>query len=213
MGEIASAPRLWSDFDGTAVEIVSKANPRNWSKYPLKSVPGYVDFLRGVRRGGVEVAGAVSVRPDIMPRRWATSRSVATLGLTEFFGNSAQLVLTGNEKDKAQHLVTESLGGRVGMIDDKPHRIGLALLDALSKREQSQQRVIVLGVVAHQRSQEYLDRFVTEAATQTEDLLMVEPDCRTVSVHGLSYMLQVTSLEPYSEIAGTAFAQQIAAAA
>lgn len=26
-----SKPRLWSDFDGTAVEIVSKAHPYNWS--------------------------------------------------------------------------------------------------------------------------------------------------------------------------------------
>ena len=111
---------LWSDFDGTAVGLKGKTDPRNWTKYPLPLKQGYANFLNGVHTSGVDIAGIVSRRPDIWPRRFVTHRSIAKLGLENYF-NDTNVILAGSEFLKAQHVVARASNKQVGIIDDKPH--------------------------------------------------------------------------------------------
>lgn len=215
MSNVERPPQLWSDFDGTAVETVSKANPRNWLKYPLAGLAGYVEFLRGVQAGGVEVAGIISRRPEIAPRRWATNRTIAQLGLSEFFSNPSQVLLVGSETAKAFHLSVESAFGTVGVIDDKPHKVGQALLknlfvDAPKVAEHRDHNPIVLGVIAHEKSQEYVERLVDQADilvdVQRDGLRIEEVTGGGVSIVGRALNLRVVQLEPFTRQAGEHFA-------
>lgn len=212
-------PRLWSDFDGTAVEIVGKVNPRNWSKYPLAGMPGYVDFLRGVRNSGVDVAGVVSRRPNILPRRFVTARSVAQLGLGEFFEPS-QLVCAGSEAAKGQFVVEQSAEARVAIVDDKPHRAGQAVVNALLEKfpvltddtDPTTRPQITVGVVAHPKSAEYMSRFIDELDQNDNLDQVVRMDShgmQGVQVSDPNFELTVLQLEPYSIATGHQFAAHL----
>lgn len=207
-------PKLWSDFDGTAVEIVSKANPRNWSKYPLKGLDGYVEFLRGVQDGGVDFAGIVSRRPNIAPRRLATKLSVAKLGIDEFFRGEQQVVLTGNEHKKGTFVADQAADRVVGIIDDKPHKIGVAILNAL-KRPSVFRSTVVVGAVNHSKTQMYVEGLANAAVQHKTDALAagvpaIDVEDRTdggLILTGSNFDIHVVPVEPYSAEAGQAFAQ------
>lgn len=206
-------PELWSDFDGTAVEIVSKANPRNWSKYPLAAIEGYLDFLKGVRGGGVAMAGIVSRRPNILPRRVVTARSVAQLGIDAYFSNKGQIVLAGSEEAKAEVIVDASSRVVVGMIDDKPHKLGESLLGALRAdyRGGVTGKEIVLGAVAHKRTAEHMEAFAEfadkwSATVHSGAEVTTEPGAVHV-VDKNSFALHVVQIDPYSCEAGQEFAE------
>lgn len=212
---IDPAPRLWSDFDGTAVAIARKTNPRNWSKYPLPGLAGYVDFLRGVQTSGVEVAGVVSRRPDILVRRLATTRSIVRLGFLEFFGNSSQIVLAGSEEAKGRFIAEQSKNAPIGMLEDKPHALGKVLIGVMQGSDYPifPHHPITLGVVNHPKSQEYIERLAEHAA----GLEAVGVSTREVpsnaglgfSLRSESLSIDVVQLEPYTELAGKAFGQRL----
>ncbi len=111
--------QVWSDFDGTAVTLARRISVHNALKYPLRLMPGYLDFLEGLRLGGAEIAGVISRRPDIRPRRFVTARSVARLGMVTYFPETKNLVLAGSERAKANHLLNQDNDKPLGLIDDK----------------------------------------------------------------------------------------------
>lgn len=204
MKEIVT-PQLWSDFDGTAVEIKGKLDPRNWLKYPLPIIDGYEDFLDGVTNGGMEIAGIVSRRPEI--RRLVTKKSIAKLGLQSYFPDSNKVHLMGSEDDKAGFIADKALRlGSVAMIDDKPHQFGLSLVESLDVYpEPNMHRNVVLGVVNHSKSPEYIERFFDETSknlwvntAQADDGLLVS---------GLGFNVHVVALDPYSYETGRSFAK------
>lgn len=212
----APNPVLWSDFDGTAVETVGLLNPRNWIKYPLEGVPGYAEFLEGVQEGGVAIGGIVSRRPDILPRRYVTDRSIAELDLEGFFPTADQRVLTGDEARKGIFVVEEAQKGRpVGMVDDKPHHIGPSLLAALIETPLDVSTpTITLGVVNHGRSEEYMMRFVeAERERRGEKRVSVteKVNDHTFALRAPDYRfrLDVVRLPSYSGPAGEAFAERL----
>jgi hypothetical protein len=214
-------PSLWSDFDGTAVKVLSKADPRNWAKYPIPKIDGYFNFLYGVRSMGVDVAGIVSRRPDILPRRIVTARSIAKLGLREFFKSPEQIVLTGSEAKKGAFVAEKSKATTVGLIDDKPHRVGPEILNKLLEEEpderqplSEQARRVALGVVSHPKSTEYTERFIDGVREQTDEtgIKVVErSNDHVFFLHGPNYgfELSVVQLEPYSMYAGDVFATHL----
>ncbi len=207
MSETSS--KLWSDFDGTAVALARKVDPRNWTKYPLKALPGFTDFLSGVIEGGADFAGFVSRRPGV--RRWVTMRSISKLGISSHFTNGQRLVLTGSEEDKGRFLTNESLDHVVGMVEDKPHQLGHVLIGSLleSKRHLAERNhMIVLGAVAHARTQEYLDRLLTGIDVLT-DVTIHEPGDGDYQLHGPSFQLDIVPLQPYSHTAGLQFAAKL----
>lgn len=213
-------PRLWSDFDGTAVALARKTDPRNWSKYPLRGLAGYVEFLKGVQSTGVEIAGVVSRRPDIFPRRLATNRSIAKLGLSKFFNRPEQVVHQGSEEAKGRFVLEQSRISTIGMLEDKPHKLGAVLLGALTEPVRHldvPRHPILLGVVSHDRSQEYIERLVEQVEAKiTGGLHVTESSCGIGRAISTSFRLEteflnlhVTPLQPYSEQAGEAFGQAI----
>lgn len=203
-----------SDFDGTAVEIVPKWNPRNWTKYPLKMVPGYADFIRGAIDGGLENGGIVSRRAE-WARKGVTDRTIRQLGLTSFFGDSKMVYLAGSETTKAKAVVYRASKVAVGVIDDKPHKIGVELVRELTERTVYNRRrynPIVLGVVNHTSSEEYTDRL--QVALGEVDGVCIDTDVAgdTFTVYGprleaAQFMLRVVQLGPYTLEAGQRFAQ------
>lgn len=212
------APRLWSDFDGTAVGIVGKTNPRNWSKYPLPAIEGYADFLRGVQATGVEIAGVVSRRPDIFVRRMATARSIRKLGFSEFFTRPDQIVHQGSEEAKGRFVAEQSRATAVGMLEDKPHKLGAVLLGALSEHVQHPEvpnNPILLGVVKHGKSQEYIERLATAAnALTSNDITVSETGPITsvgLSVEADGFSMNVVQLPTFSQFTGRDFGQQLLA--
>lgn len=209
MSESLRRPRLWSDFDGTGVELVPKTNPRNWSKYPLRAIDGYVDFLRGVRDGGVEIAGVVSRRPAI--RKWVTARSIAKLGMDEVFPGAQPFVLAGSEDRKADFVANQSRFGKVGMIDDKPHKFGASLLrslDASDGRPDGGRQTVIVGAVDHDKTGDYVDRFL-EMAHNEFGIVPIKGEAGSHIVPSGNFIVHIVTIEPYSFEAGQAFAETL----
>lgn len=201
MSEIAR-PRLLSDFDGTALETVPKTNPRNWTKYPLAMVNGYLHFLGGVQSAGVEVASIVSRRPNILPRKLATMRSVGKLGMREFFQDDKQIVLAGSEKKKAQVVAREADSATVGFVDDKPNVFGIALINALNANKPEETfRSIVLGAVEVTGKWAKL-RELAERAALIDGVSVNTGMGRQLLIcdEASSFRVQVVPLRPFDEI-------------
>lgn len=208
MSESLTKPRVWTDFDGTAVALAPKISLRNALKYPLDVMPGYIEFLRGVQLGGADVAGIISRRPDIAPRRWATQRSIAKLGLAKHLGEHKQMVLAGSEKAKGLVLVEQSKQGQIAMVEDKPHKLGSVLVDSLiqvAEKADEFHSSIVLGAVAHPRTNEYMDRFYAYVA-ELKDVDVYDTSDHSFAIDGGNFYIEALPLEPYSLEAGLSFA-------
>lgn len=209
-------PVLWSDFDGTAVETVSKLNPRNWAKYPLDGIPGYEEFLEGAQGAGVEIGGIVSRRPDILPRRFVTSRSIANLGLQRFFPDLHHRVLTGDEARKGIFVVGEAQKNRpIGIIDDKPHHVGPALLAAMIETPLDVPiSPVILGVVNHDQSEEHMMRFIEDADNRRGEAQLhvterLNDHSFALRAWDFRFCLDVVRLPHYGDSAGEAFAERL----
>lgn len=205
-----NTPELWSDFDGTAVGIKGKIDPRNWTKYPLPVIDGYADFLKGFGDYGGRIAGIVSRRPDIAPRRLATHRSIAKLGLQAYFGDPSKVLLTGSETTKAAHVLGEAAHARVGLIDDKPHRVGAEMIESLSANHSTESTHITLGAVRHDKQEEYMDRLLS-FAEQHPSVGSIEEwkgGPRYDIIVGESRLCLV-GLKPYSRTAGQVFVEDV----
>lgn len=210
------APVLWSDLDGTAVVKKGKFNKHNWRKYPLPLIPGYVDFMRGVQAQDLHVAGLVSRRPDMAQRRRVTARTIAELGLDEFFDLPEQVKLTGSEKAKGLFVLERSRQTPVALVDDQPHKFGKVLLNALSDPEAQTHEdghTIVLGVVQHKRSQDRTMRLLQYARDLDNTCLRVEEFATRTNllVGGIRLCtdqldLKIIQLPEYSAKAGESFA-------
>jgi hypothetical protein len=204
-----NVPKLWSDFDGTAVKKYSARNPRNWSKYPLPGIDGYSDFLQGVKNTGVEFGGVVTIRKELV-RSGATNRSIKKLGYRSLIGPDS-VVYAGNETNKGKFVAEKSIETTVGMIDDKPHKLGKFILGALIdsvQQPETQHNPIVLGVVAHEKSLEYIDRLAGYITELPSGIITLEEQTNTgFIVKADRFSLQVTPLQPYTEQAGEAFGQ------
>jgi hypothetical protein len=170
MTEFAT-PELWSDFDGTAVELAKKHQPRNWRKYPLQMIDGYDEFLEGVSDGGIKLSGIVSRRPNIKQRRRVTMRSIEENGLDRFFPEE-NVVLTGSEQSKAEFILKQAECGVVVLADDKPHKIGSEILKILQSgvrgAEGGSGRTLILGVAGEEFAHRNSTRLMAYAAEYRE---------------------------------------------
>lgn len=210
-------PKLWSDFDGTAVAVVRKINPRNWSKYPLPSIAGYSDFLRGVRASGVEIAGVVSRRPDILARRMATSRSITKLGFSEFFGKRDQIVHAGSDSAKGRFVARQSEASAIGMLEDKPHHLGSIIIGALIEPSSPDisHHPILLGVVNHRRSQEHIEVLHDMTTKNLKGDINIsqtgESGLWGLEITCARFLLDVVQLAPYTNQSGEEFGNRLQA--
>lgn len=211
MSQAKQSPRLWSDFDGTAVEKLFLVHPRNGIKYPLKGIPGYADFLKGARDSDVEIGGVLSARPNGRSRRWATARSMSSLGLGNLFAPPAQVILAGSDQAKGLHLVAESRTTTVGMLEDRPHRVGPVLFNALmtdASAPKTAHHPIVIGVVEHARSDEYIERLMQQAQQLGERVVIAE-SAASIHITSESAQIGLVALPAYSMQAGQDFAARL----
>lgn len=200
---------VWSDFDGTAVELVNRLNPRHYTTYPLAIIDGYKNFLHGIREGGGEVAGIVSARADRSYRRWATVSSITKLGLTEFFRDqSKQMFLAGNEQRKADFIITQARRETIGFVDDRPHCIGTSLLNNLvlsQDKAASSQVKILLGMTKHSKSDEYQERYFEEVNKLSNYSTSIESSSEALTIRGESFVISSVALSSYSTDTGKDF--------
>lgn len=208
-------PVLWSDFDGTAVELVPIYKPRNWWKYPVTPIEGYNEFLQGVEHGGIAIGGIASQRQNLSQRRNVTTRTIRFKGIKALEDKPVKLM--GGESGKAAVVVEESKLHKGVLIDDVPYSVGPFLLDglysaALSRSEQAGQDIpplhVVLGAVSHRKTDGYLDLMEGRMnLTKVADPIHHEDGSR--SFVGEGFTLDVMKLQPYSYDAGVAFAEQV----
>ncbi len=221
-------PQLYSDFDGTAVAKMYLLDPRNLTKYPLPEVEGYSDFLRGARlpddtnegQNGIEIAGVVTKRPNIFIRRLVTARSVAKLGMREFFPDDAKLIHAGSESNKAQFIYERSAEARTGMLEDRPHKLGAELLKTMAAQSataEGDERYILIGAVNHGKSGEYIDKLVNDVRALYDSAAISEFDYEadedvTSVGHRIKIgraTLEIVQLAPYSELSGAHFGKHL----
>jgi len=161
--QVIQQPELWSDLDGTAVAKFPKTNIRNWFKYPLPIIPGYRDFLRGFQSDDEgRLGNIVSIRPDFWPRRLATRMTIERSGIEAFYPMK-NVILAGSERAKAIQVVNAAGVGLVGMIDDKPHKIGKSLLDVMAMQQRDESFGLTLGAVQTETQGDSVERLLSGA--------------------------------------------------
>ncbi len=210
---------LWSDFDGTAVATYKYNIWKKVTKLGLPLIDGYKDFLDGVKLEGVDVAGVVTRRPDILIRRYATQKSIAEHGLAEYFSQDNPVIYAGSETKKAQHMIDRSSEVKFGLIDDRPQRVGREILDILAsevERDNNSKRFIALGGVDGENSAEgfrELVDYAEELAKDSQDMSVKEFDYKASDkLTNAGYeikigrtTLDVVRLANYSTDSGRAF--------
>lgn len=206
------APELWSDFDGTAVEILPLFHPRNWIKFPLGIMPGYSDFLEGVQRTGVAIGGIISKRPSII-RYWPTLFTIRSHELDKFFPGE-RIILSGSNRAKGRFIASRALNTRIGLLEDKPHKLLKPLVVALRSQSAISLNTypILLGVVHHPKADKYLRTALAQLKDLQCKIRQTSPSTWEVSINRPDTpIITITALGPYSQPQGRDFAQVLKA--
>jgi len=206
---MAGNPELWSDFDGTAIDIVRKTDWRNWFKAGIPILDGYIEFLYGAQEAGVDIAGVLSRRND-RARRGTTMHSIATLGLGEYFGDPAKVILAGSESAKGRYLAQRSLVGPVGMLEDKPHKLTPVVVGALTQEmiDGGTPHRIIIGAVDTPNMLDRLDQLGKEARATNGLTVNTSPGGLTIQHDAAT--IQIVPLPPYSYETGLIFGRTLA---
>jgi hypothetical protein len=136
---------------------------------------------------------------------------MARLGLLDFVDKS-QLVLAGSENAKAKRIADESTGSTVGVLADRPDKLGTTIVDSLINLEEpgtEARHSIVMGVADHPEANDSTRRLV-ELTAPFDDRLDISGSCYNgVVIEGSGFLLNVVQLQPYSEYAGQEFADRV----
>lgn len=202
-------PRAWFDLDGTIIQIASGVrNMTKSSRIPL--VEGIGDFAQGVREGCVSIDGIVTRRRPLW-RNGVTRRTVNRYGLREMLGRDIQVKLTSDEPKKGAFLVARSLERPIGMIEDRPQRLGGVLLGALTAETATDASYsITIGVVPHDSAAERIEE-LSQVAMALPNVAYAENDYGGFVVRGETFQngLHVVALGGYTRQEGQIFAQTL----
>lgn len=160
-----------------------------------------MDFIRGVHDSPAPVAGAISRRPRI--RRKVTDLTIEGMGLADIFGDKSKVILAGSEEAKADFLVDRSRDKPLGMADDKPHKLGMAMVRSARHMAQTPHYPIVLGVVPHDKAFVRMHQLAAEA--DAVDYARVSECGRGFRIEAAELDLRVALLPPYSYQTGIDF--------
>ena len=144
-----------------------------------------------------------------------TGLEIKKHNLKSHFAETSQLVHTGSERTKADFLVKRSEKANIGMIEDSPHRLGPKIIEAMSARADAGSGL--LGVVEHDRSQAYTDKFLGWSRKNYRGLSLEQFDYAIGSdTPSIGYRmrvgratLEVVQLAQYSEAEGENFAKRL----
>jgi hypothetical protein len=210
------------DWDGTGVEKLDwKRHPiRNSRKSPLEPLYGFGDFLTGVEwTGNVEVGGIVSRRRSWQQRQRVTSRSIADAGVEQFF-TPENTFLLDNEKRKGRFIGRRALTGRIGFVEDRPHKLVPEIIRGFvvdsSFSDNKPHIDIVMGVVNHPKMEERIAELhavlqETKASLAVRGVEHTQEGGLEISGTSLAgnFGILVVPLEPYSFDTGLAFANTL----
>lgn len=203
-------PRAWFDLDGTIIQIVSGVkNMTKSSRMPL--IEGIGDFAQGVREGCVSIDGIVTRRRPLW-RTGVTRRTVNRYGLREMLGQDIQVKLMSDEPRKGAFLVARSLERPIGMVEDRPQKLGGVLLGALAAERATPDTnySITIGVVPHDSAAERIEE-LSQAAMALRGVEYAENDYGGFVVRGETFPngLHVVALGGYTRQEGQIFAQTL----
>lgn len=210
---------VWSDFDGTIIESIPTNNIGNWMKRPMGGIKDYRHFLDGIRFSDVSVEGIISRRPSTLPWRLLTDFSMAGQRLEGFF-NDPTVHLLAAEHAKAEWLVERSRERVVGVVEDRPHRLGASILKSLvSVPKDVEWHPIVIGAVPHYWTDTFFCKFLEstehlagagyDIQTTISTFRAVESRKAAISVEAENFRLDVVPLPKYSERAGIVFGKYL----
>lgn len=211
-------PELWSEFDGTAFKKYGVADPRQWFDRPARPVPRYGEFLQGVIGANVTVAGILSRRADSYEQRLGANKSLADAGLLAYYGSNQPVRLVGSDEAKGQILAQESQKTTVGLVDDRPHEIGIIVVKELmdtakQANELGIEPTIIIGAVYGSDTDRSVARLYEEADKLRGNVTVLDyGDNIGFDIEGVGYRVEVALLAPFSSMAGRDFAARLTAA-
>ncbi len=219
MAEYSLKPIVNFDFDGTLVNIADEKNSwQNFTKSNLTPVEGARKFMQGLISTSVEIGNIVSRRPDIWQRRRVTMRSIDQAGLSDIFYLNESLNLEGvvlpwwtSETRKAKRVLLDAEHRVTGMVEDKPHKLGLEMIKLMVKQG-GVFEPIVLGVVDHPEAEARVTQLaecVLEDFGESVDITEGDGAMQFVKHSSGSFALDVVLLEPFSFAAGQDFGNRL----
>ncbi len=165
------SPEAMFELEGPLAH--TPASPfRRLTKIAQFSVLGAPRFIQGIEGAGVQIGPIVSRRPELY--RGVTERFVTRAGLSRWFGDEDNVELCGSlnparqgevEKDKASVVYEHAYYRVVGMVDDKPDKLGASLLTLLATKGPHSLNPILLGAVgaeAERRTKALMDSPVAQ---------------------------------------------------
>ncbi len=150
--------KLWTDLDGTAV---TGMDVRDIPKNPLREMPLFVDFMRGVdSRDCVEVEAILTMRPSILNR--FTLYEIKKFGLDEFFPDKSQVIHTGSDTAKAGYVVDKADDSNTALLEDSVHLVALKILNKFIA-DAEKERLVTLAVPKAIKTQQRVFEFAKNA--------------------------------------------------
>jgi hypothetical protein len=150
--------RLWTDLDGTAV---AGMDLRDLPKRPLRGMPFFIEFMRGVNsQETIDVAAILTMRPSILNPY--TSYEIRKFGLDEFFPDKSQVIHARGDTGKAKYIVDRSNEANVALIEDSVHLVAPKILKKFTGDEDTD-RLITLAVPRNIKTQERVFEFAKSA--------------------------------------------------
>jgi hypothetical protein len=222
MGE-RSNPILISDFDGTLVHVAGNFFQKAL-KYPLNARIGAHRFLEGVAATDTEIGPIISRRPHL-GRSFVTRRTLMDTGLSRWFPEKEDVILAGSinpfragasEQFKAEAMIEHAKRQAVGIIDDKPDKIGLEIIQLLRDAEEGVEP-IVLGAVktpdSYDRVRNLMNLVVDSVPGVKQDYLSSDDGLGGIELSrikgSVSFMLAVVELPDMSFDAGVLFGNRL----
>lgn len=219
MADTAQPPIVHFDFDGTLVHISEeKYSWQNFTKQDLPPVECAKEFLLGLISTRVDIGNIVSRRPNIWQRRSVTMRSIDQAGLSDFFDSKETVSLEGlvlpwwtSETRKAKRVVGDAEHRVTGMIEDKPHKLGLEMIRLMMKQG-GVFEPIVLGAVDHPEAESRVSKladYVLKEFGKSVDITEDDGAMQFVKHSRGSFALEVVVLKPFSFEEGQDFGNRL----
>lgn len=219
-----ATPEALFDFDGSLVHLANRnISLQNALKYPMYARIESDRFIQGVASTGVEIGPIVSRRPRI-GRTFVTRRTLTDTGLSRWFPAQDDVILAGSihpgkfrqsEERKAGVVIDHNVDRVVGMIDDKPDKLGKLLLEGLLENDCTN-KPLVLGVVPTPQSSQRTDALLTQAEVSGWKVTEQQKNQDEMAGYNLQFgssgiqlLVKVVQLEPFSYETGVEFGQQL----
>lgn len=219
-----ATPEVLFDLDGTLIHLAERPyGVQNALKYPMYAKPEAHRFIQGIASTGTDIGPIISRRPRF-GRTMLTRRTMRDTGLSRWFSAKSDIQLAGSihpakfkqsEELKAQRVLEHSKRRVVGMVEDKPDKLGRLLLNGLVKRRATNEPLII-GVAPSDRAPARTDQLIDFAMTNgwsvsehAETPYQMPGYEITHSRSGIDLLVKVVQVDPFDFNTGVQFGTQL----